>query len=349
MKKHYATLKDVAEKAGTTAATASYVLSESGKRYISSEMRQRVLDAATELNYIKCSGASSLRGKKRKIIAVLVPQFENQFFTRIVLAVEQVFDKHGYILSICNTFDDAERERTILNRMQQQRVDGYVLTPTREGTANTAHLRKMGVPIVMVDRPLEGLDDFFWVTTSNYRCGYVATEHLIDKGHRHIGFIGWDSCIPDLVARQQAFFDAGRDHGIDADSFVAIDGGFTPDEGYRMTKALLEEHPDVTAILYGYNIQAKGGIRCLMELGVDIPKAKSVVIIGSPEWASAGRNNFTHVDQGDYELGCKAANLLLEVINGDGKVPVRHIIQECTLVEGDTVYAIGDKERQHDS
>lgn len=347
MKKQYATLKDVARKAGTTAATVSYVLNESKDRYISEEMRRSVLDAAKELNYIKCSGASSLRGKKRKMIALLVPQFENQFFTRIALAVEQVFDRHGYILTICNTFDDAGRERDILTRMQQQRVDGYVLTPTREGTANTAQLRKMGVPLVMVDRPLEGLDEFFWVTTSNYQCGYIAAECLLKKGHERIAFIGWDSHIPDLMEREKAFFDAGRAFGLAEGSLVALDGGITVDEGYRLTKKLLDEHPGVTAILYGYNLQAKGGIRCLMDLGVGIPESKSVVIIGSPEWASAGRNKFTHVDQGDYELGRKAAEVLLEVINGDGKVPVRHIIQECTLVEGDTVYAIGDKERHH--
>jgi LacI family transcriptional regulator len=341
MKKHYATLKDVASLAGTTAATVSYVLSESDKRYISTEMRSKVVEAARELNYIKCSGASSLRGKKRKIIAVLVPQFENQFFTRIVLAVEQVFDRHGYILSICNTFDDPERERDIIKRMQQQRVDGYVLTPTREGTANTAQLRKMGVPVVVVDRPLDGLEDYFWVTTKNYRCGYVAAEYLISKGHTHIAFIGWDSRIKDLVDREVAFFDAGQAHGIPRESFVALNGGFTKEEGCRMTGEVLRDYPEITAILYGYNIQAKGGIRCLTDSGISIPEDKSVVIIGSPEWVSAGRNNFTHVDQGDYELGCKAANLLLEVINGDGKVPGRHIIQECTLVEGDTVYAIG--------
>jgi len=67
--------------------------------------------------------------------------------------VEEVFDQYGYILSICNTFDDPEREREIIKRMQQQRVDGYVLTPTREGKRNTALLRKMGVPVVVVDRP----------------------------------------------------------------------------------------------------------------------------------------------------------------------------------------------------
>lgn len=348
MKKSYATLKDVAKRADTTAATVSYILNESKGRYVSEEMRRKVLAAAAELNYIKCSGASTLRGKKRKMIAVLVPQFENQFFTRIVVAIEEVFDRHGYILSICNTFDNADREREILTRMQQQRVDGYVLAPTREGPANTEQLRKMGIPLVAVDRPLEGLEDFFWVTTSNYRCGFVAAEHLFRKGHGRVAFVGWNSGIPDLIEREKAFFDAARDYGVDRESLIVSDGNISPEDGYRMTESVLEAHPDLTAILYAYNIQAKGGVRCLRDRRVDIPGKVSVVIIGSPEWASAGKNDFTHVDQGDHELGRKAAELLLEIINGDGKVPPRHIIQDCSLVEGDTVYAIGEKEKEDD-
>ncbi|MCD8171163.1 MAG: LacI family transcriptional regulator, partial [Clostridiales bacterium] len=104
MEGQYATLKDVAERAGTTAATVSYILNGSTKRYVSEDMRRRVEAAAKELNYVKSSAASSLKGKKRKIIAVLVPQFANQMFTELVLGVERVADRYGYILSICNTF-----------------------------------------------------------------------------------------------------------------------------------------------------------------------------------------------------------------------------------------------------
>lgn len=344
MGKHYATIKDVAERAGTTAATVSYVLSDSKSRYISEDMRRKVLQAAEELDYIRCSSAGSLKGKRRKMIAVLVPQFANQFFTRIALAVEEVFDRHGYLLTICNTFEDAEREREILHRMQQQRVDGYIISPTLRGKENTSRLRRLGIPLVVVDRPLEGVEDFFWVTTGNYGCGYLAAEHLLRKGHRHIAFIGWDSAIPDLMERKRAFFRAAEDFGVRAEDAAALDGEFTAEAGYRMTAELLDAHPEVTGVVYGYNIQAKGGVQCLRERGVDVPRDLSVVIIGSPEWVSAGKNNFTHVDQGDYELGRKAAELLLEIMDGDGKVPFRRIIQDATLVEGESVYGIQEKE-----
>ncbi|MGE4465429.1 LacI family DNA-binding transcriptional regulator [Sphaerochaeta sp.] len=335
--KRYATLKDVAKLAGTTAATVSYVLNEKEGRYISDETRRKVLEAAKQLEYVKSIGASSLKGKSRKLIAILIPQFENQFFTRIVVASEEVFVKHGYDLIICNTFDKPEREKAILNRMIQQRVDGIILTPTRMGTENTKLLRKVGMKMVVVDRPLPGVKDFFWVATNNYGCGFVGAHYLFSKGHRKVAYIGWESGIQDLEARKRAFFDAADSYGIAHDSLVVAEGGFSAEEGCRLTSEVLEKHPDVTAIFYGFNIQALGGVKCLSQRGISIPEELSVMIIGSPEWIMAGKNDFTHVDMNDIELGRKAANLLLSQIQQEDEVPFQHIIQDCTLIEGSSV------------
>lgn len=341
----YATLKDVAERAGTTAATVSYVLNETKGRYISEDMKKRVLEAAEELNYVKSSVASSLKGKKRKMIAVLVPQFANQFFTRIVLAIEKVADQYGYILSTCNTFDDVKREKEILSRMQQQRVDGYIIIPTKDGTKNTKQLRQVEIPMVVVDRSLENVKDYFWVTTDNYQCGYMGTQHLIDNGHEHIAYIGWDSGIPDLVARQVAFYKALEENGIEKEKSMVVNGEFTEEAGYQMTKELLEGHKEITALFYGYNIQAKGGVQYLREQGMQAGKDISVVLIGSPEWASVGNNSYTHVDQRDYQLGTTAAKLLFEILNSEQKVKSKRILLDCFLVEGNSVKNITNRER----
>jgi|LSQX01.1.fsa_nt_gb LacI family transcriptional regulator len=335
--KRYATLKDVAKLAGTTAATVSYVLNEKEGRYISDETRRKVLEAAEQLEYVKSIGASSLKGKSRKLIAILIPQFENQFFTRIVVASEEVFVKHGYDLIICNTFDKPEREKAILNRMIQQRVDGIILTPTKMGTENTKLLRKVGMKMVVVDRPLPGVKDFFWVATNNYGCGFVGAHYLFSKGHKRVAYIGWNSGIEDLEARKRAFFDAADTYGISQDSLIVAEGGFSAEEGCRLTSYVLEKHPEVTAIFYGFNIQALGGVTCLSQRGISIPEELSVMIIGSPEWIMAGKNDFTHVDMNDLELGRKAANLLLSQIQAEGDVPFQHIIQDCSLIEGSSV------------
>ncbi|MGE4583950.1 MAG: LacI family DNA-binding transcriptional regulator [Sphaerochaeta sp.] len=335
--KQYTTLKDVAKLAGTTAATVSYVLNEKEGRYISEQTRRKVLEAAKQLDYVKSIGASSLKGKSRKLIGILVPQFENQFFTRIVVASEDVFVKHGYDLIICNTWDKPEREKAILNRMIQQRVDGVILTPTKEGTENTKLLRKVGIKMVVVDRPLPGVKDYFWVATNNYGCGYVGAQYLLAKGHKHIGYVGWNSTIEDLQARQVAVFDAAEANHIPKKQIYVAEGGFSAEEGYRLTKQLLQEHPEISVLFFGFNVQALGGVKYLHEMGIRIPEDLSVLIIGSPEWIMAGNNCFTHLDMHDLELGRKAANLLLDQIQRPDEVPFQHIIQDCSLVEGTSV------------
>lgn len=82
----------------------------------------------------------------------MVPQFSNQYFTRMILAIEAEVEKEEYILTICNTFDDPKRENNIINRMLQHRVDGYILIPTVQGYENTRKLRKMDVPMVITDQ-----------------------------------------------------------------------------------------------------------------------------------------------------------------------------------------------------
>jgi LacI family transcriptional regulator len=335
--KRYATLKDVAQLAETTAGTVSYVLNEKKGRYISGETREKVLKAVKKLDYIKCNGASSLKGKNRKLIAVFVPQFEDQFFIRIIAGAEKILGKYGYDMVICNTLDNPDRERDIIRRILQQRVDGILLVPTVKGFENTVTLRRLGIKMVAVDRPLEKAKNFFWVTADNYECGYKGAAYLMEKGHTKIAYIGWKSPIVDLDRRRRAVLDAAKKFGIPAKNTVIKEGEFLPEEGYRLTASVLDKQPDVSAFFYGFSVQAQGGIRCLIERGIAVPQSKSVLIIGSPEWAVTGRNNFTHVDMGEHELGADAAELLINMIQHPQNKPEKHKIRNCTLIEGDSV------------
>ena len=155
--------------ADTSTATVSYILNDSTERYVSAELKERVLQAAKELNYMKSAVASSLKGKDRGIISVLVPQFDNPFFTRIVMAIEEAAHQHGYFISISSTVDDMERERKIIKKMIEQRVDGLIISPTIQGTENTDHLRNLGIPYVILERPLIGVDQYDFVGSDNFK------------------------------------------------------------------------------------------------------------------------------------------------------------------------------------
>lgn len=329
----YTTIKDVAERAGTTASTVSYVLSNKTGRYISEKTREKVLKAAEELSYVKSNGAACLKGKDVKLVGILVPQFENQFFTKIIVATEKVFMEHGYDLIICDTFDDPKREKDFLKRMLEQRVSGVIVTPTIKGVENTKLIRKFEMPMVVVDRPLEGVSDYCRVGTDNYACGKLSAMALADKGHKNIAFVGWNTSVSDLMLRRKAVEETYEGKG----TVIVEDTEFSDEAGYEATKKILAKHPEVTGIIFGFNMQAKGGVRAILDAKRTIGKDISVVMVGSPQWVDAGLNNFTHVSMGDSEVGTKAANLLLDMLKGSTSTYKQKIVQQCSLVEGTSV------------
>lgn len=328
----YTTMKDVAAKANTTTSTVSYVLSNKKGRYISQEMRNKVLSAAKELNYIKFNGASSLKGKERKLIGIMIPQFANQFFTKLILEAEKIFVTHDFDMIICNTFDDSKREKQIINRLLSQRVDGIIISPTVEGPKNTEVLRELGVKVVVIDRPLEGIDSYHYLTTNNYQAGELGMSHLVQMGHKNIAYIGWDSHIKSLEDRKNGVLKVKKDTKI----YV---GDFSGDAGYELTKKAITENSKLDAIFYGFNIQAVGGLKYLAENNISYPNDISVSIIGSPEWVNIGNNDIEHIDQNSASLGREAAQLMMDIIsNKQTKIVTK--INSCVLVKGASVKKI---------
>ena len=199
--KKFVTIKDIAKLADTSVTSVSYILSGAKNRYVSDELRKKVLKAAEELNYVKSALATGLKGKDRKMIAMLVPQFDNIFFTRLTAGVEEVTYNHGYILSICNTFDDSKREREIIENLVMNRVDGILISPTEASDENIRYIKEFGIPFVVLDRTLTEMKEYDAILTDNFNFGYLAAKELLEAGHRDIAFVEWESKIPNIKDR----------------------------------------------------------------------------------------------------------------------------------------------------
>lgn len=320
MAKKFATLKDVANLSGTTVATASFVLNGAKNRYITGELRTRVEKAAKELNYVKHGAASSLKGEKTGIIAVLSPQYENRFFSSIFASIERILNDSGYVIATLNTFDEPWREKHAISQMIRLRADGFLVIPTIEGGENTEYIRTMGLPFVSIERPLNGVDDgeYDCICSDNFGASYALTKYTLEQGHRKIALVYWEneisSKISNLIDRKLGYVKALSEYGID-DLSLVFKGDIVWEEGASITREILKQK-DVTAIVYAHYVLAEGGIRYLRENNICVPEDISVSFLGAPYWTDMMETDFTHIIQPGWEIGRQAAIALIDHIEG---------------------------------
>lgn len=328
------TIKDVAKLAGTSIATVSYVFSNR-ERPLRPELREKVLQAAAELGYVKNAAASSLKGKQRGIIAVLVAQFANTFFTRMCVDIESIAREKGYVVTLCNSDEDPVQERLILERLIAQRIDGCILCPAMAREDNAALLRQYQIPYVILERAIPAsFSDHNFVGHDNFQSGYLATRYLLEAGHRRIAFSGWDSPIPNVRERVDGYRAALREYGIAAEMEKVFLGELTESAGREMGKILLAEK--VSAVVLGQQDTAKGTLLHFQDHGVRWPQDISVLMIGTPEWADFLRPRITCIQRPEKQMGRAAALLLYEVMHEPGRRPGQHIFP-CTVIERESV------------
>lgn len=332
------TIKEVAVRACTSIATVSYVLNNKD-RYLRPELRERVLQAARELGYVKNAAASSLKGQRRGILAVLVPQFGNNFFTCICVEIETIAQRAGFIVTICNSDENPAQERGILERLISQRIDGCILSPALSQTDNIALLHHHRVPTIILERSLGSVvPDRDFVGHDNFQSGHLATQHLLEAGHRRVAFLGWDSPIPNIHDRARGYRAALVEAGVTASPDWLLLDDLTQAGGRRLAERLARL--DVTAAVIAHHHDlAKGVLLGLMERGLRWPDDLSIVLIGTPEWRDLIRPTLACVERPEQAMGREAALLLLlKIEHPDCSSPM--VVLPTRFLAGGSIAAI---------
>src|SRR5438067_12528868 len=177
------TLREVAARAGVSAITVSRALNNSG--YVSPDTRERISVAVADLNYVPNAVASSLRSKRTQLLALLVTDVTNPFWTTVARGVDDAAMDAGYGVILCNTDEDQAKEARYLDLLLRRRIDGLVVVPTTESTEILQNLKHRLVPFVLVDRLVEGViaDSVRGDSRGGAR---QMTLHLLQTGHRRI-------------------------------------------------------------------------------------------------------------------------------------------------------------------
>ncbi len=307
-------LKDVARVAGVSVSTVSRVLT--GSPLVNEETRSRVQLAMDELQYRPNRVARRLRrdSARANLIGVIVPDIQNPFFAELVRGVEQVAQRHGYMVFLGNTDEDGDKEREYVELMRAESVDGLILPPSSDLEPLLGRLASVGLPIVCVDRrlPQGELDT---VVADNRQGAFVAVDHLLRIGHRRIGYIGGRPHISTSAERLDGYRAALAAHGVPFEPTLVRAGDSRQPSGSRLAEALLGLESPPTALLVGNNLMTLGALATVHQLHRRIPDEVAIVGYDDMPWALALNPPLTAVRQPGFEMGARAVDLLLQRID----------------------------------
>ena len=326
------TVQDVARRAGVSAATVSYVLN--GTRYVSEELRERVLSAVRELGYEPNAAARALRSNRSYTIGLILPDLRNPFFTEAVRGIEAVAQARGYHVILANSDEDPAREAALLRVLGARHVDGLILAPAGEAHPGLERLLQAHFPLVFLDRDVPGLTASA-VMLDNEAAAEAAVRHLIDLGHRRVGLIAGRTPISSTLERETGYRRAFSQAGIPVDEHLVVEGGSTIEGGAAAATTLLERPGPPSALFVANNLMTIGALMAIDAHGLTVPGDLALVGFDDFPWGDVFRPRLTTVAQPLYELGCAAAELLLQQVASPGARP-RRVLLSGTLVVRDS-------------
>jgi LacI family transcriptional regulator len=302
-------MKDVALRAGVSIGTVSNVLNR--PELVKGPTRRRVLDAIEAIGFVRNESARQLRGGTSRTLAYVVLDTANPFFTDVARGVQEAADAAGLALFLCDSTEDAARQAAFLDLLEQQRVEGVLVTPVDTTDPRIAGLARRGTPVVVVDRGAG--PDLCSVAVDDVLGGDLAVTHLLETGHRRIAFVGGPRVIGQVADRiigaEQA---TARVPG--AELTILETAALNVAEGRRAGERLagLPATRRPTAAFCANDLLALGLLQQMVRLGLRVPDDLAIVGYDDIEFAEAAAVPLTSVSQPRQLLGRTAAELLLE-------------------------------------
>jgi LacI family transcriptional regulator len=320
------TIREVAERAGVSIATVSNVLT--GRKVVTAELTQRVTDAARSLNYQVDRAASQLRSGKTQVIGVLVPNFNDTFFTSLVSRIESLAAAENYQVVVVSAQDDAVVEAARLEALMGWRPSGIIAVPATNAVPELLGREVGALPIILVDRV--GQDDlgFDTVTVDNHAAGWEAAQYLLENGHTSVAIASSISEFRPIRERIRGVTDNCVGRNIAAPQ--VIEAGIDHERGADILCDWLDANPHPTAIVATTNVTTLAALSALARRGLEIPDAISLIGFDDYAWMTARKVPLTAVRQPIEEIADRAWEHLMLRIRG-GAAGVENIVLKASL------------------
>jgi len=322
------TLKDLAQKLGLSTSTVSRALQNNPA--ISDDTRLRVNKLAKKIGYYPDALAKSLKNKKSYTIGVIVPEISHFFFSSVIDGIEDVTYKDGYTIMVTKSNEDFEREVLNLESLISNRVAG-VIASISQNTKTGKHFYNIinrGIPLVLFDRVLDDLD-VHKIVGDDFEKVYEMVNHLIDSGYQNIAYLAGPSHLNITMNRVDGYKKALIDNNIELMDGLIININLNENDGFEGAKTLIREFPKVDAICCVNDPVALGVYKYLNKVGIKIPDKVGVTGFSNNPSSEIINPTMTTVDQQGYQMGKKAAEILLQKINNESidSLDKTHIIE----------------------
>ncbi len=332
-------IKDVAKAAGVSTATVSRIINNSP--LISPSTRKKTLKVMKELNYVPNSMARALSNKKPFNVTLLIDvkdmkSYSNPFFYEVVHGIETAVYKKGLCLTIASARDPDKKHDILDWHINGKRVQGLIIPASLADEKIIARLEKIEFPFVVIGEPSEYDERLSWVDIDNRQGGRQAVEHLLEKGYRKIAFIG--GSVDErfnksrLLGVKDALLESGMLH---SERYIKECNGSKQDAYLKMRELIdMRERPD--AVIGGDNIICFGAMKALAEAGLAIPGDTGVLSFNDYPLAELTEPPLTSVVIDVFELGVRAAEMLLDMMDDPGAerrqgyIPTRIKAREST-------------------
>jgi len=323
------TMMDIAKRAGVSKTTVSMVLNKRDES-ISEETKNKILKLAEELNYIPNSLARGLTINKTSTIGIILPDITNPFFSYIARAIEDAASSFGYNVIFCNTDNKVEKELDYIKLLISKLVDGVIFISGGESRSSIKLLKDNDIPFVLVDRYIENFRDEYGVYSLNKEGVIEGIEYLYNKGNRKIVFVKGHENLQISNERLEGYKYAMKKHGI-FDENLIFKGNFTIEGGIKATEQILQKVDKIDAIFYSNDIMALGGMKVLLRNNFKIPEDIRIMGFDNIVISEIFEPELTTVSQPIYDMGKKACELLINIINNI-EIPSKQIYFKTELI-----------------
>lgn len=312
--KRYATIKDIAKELNISTSTVSRALAD--RWDVKPETRLKVLETAERLNYRPNVLAKNLLSQRTGIIGIIIPEFVNSFFPKVIMGIQEILYEENYRMLITQSSESHEEELANLHLLENSMVDGIIISVTREGSNSEEYQRiiNSGIPIVFFNRVCEATEAPK-VIIDDRTMAFRAVEHLIQSGYKRIAHFSGPAKLQLTAERKAGYLDALEKYGFGVDESLIIETGVLMEKGICAMRKLLDSSYSLPDAIFAFNDPiAIGAMKVIKEAGLKIPQDIALVGFSEDVMATIVEPQLTTVLQPMYEMGKQAATLLLEQI-----------------------------------